>query len=66
MSGIELQRRLRNSGSKLPVIFITALEESALEAEAAQADCIAYLHKPFPANLLIDAINSALATFGTD
>jgi FixJ family two-component response regulator len=66
MCGIELQRRLRDGGSKLPVIFITALDDGALEAEAAQAGCIAYLHKPFPANLLIDAINNALATFGTD
>jgi FixJ family two-component response regulator len=61
ISGIELQRRLRASGSKLPVIFITALEDGALEAEATQAGCIAYLRKPFPANLLIDAINSASA-----
>ena len=27
MSGIELQRQLRDCGSKLPVIFITALED---------------------------------------
>ena len=61
ISGIVLQRQLQASGSKLPVIFITALEDSTLEAEAAQTGCIAYLRKPFPAALLIDAINSALA-----
>ena len=60
MSGIELQRRLKLSGSKLPVIFITALEDDALEAEAARAGCIAYLRKPFPAASLINAINEAL------
>jgi FixJ family two-component response regulator len=62
MSGIALQRQLRDIGSALPVIFITALEDSTLEAEAAKAGCIAYLHKPFPASLLINAINSALAS----
>ncbi len=66
MSGIELQRRLRASGSKLPVIFITALEDGALEAEAVKTGCIAYLHKPFPADLLINAINRALASAATD
>ena len=62
MSGIELQRRLRASGSKLPVIFITALEDGALEAEAARAGCIAYLRKPFPSALLIKALEEASAT----
>ncbi|MBB4290741.1 FixJ family two-component response regulator [Rhizobium leguminosarum] len=66
MSGIELQRRLRDSGSKLPVIFITALEESAVEADAVQAGCIAYLHKPFPGALLINAVNKALAASTSD
>ncbi|MEK1890993.1 MAG: response regulator [Phyllobacterium sp.] len=61
MSGIELQRRLRDSGSKLPVVFITALEDDALEAKAARAGCTAYLRKPFPAASLINAINKALA-----
>ena len=60
MSGIELQRRLKESGSRLPVIFITALEDDALKVQAARAGCIAYLRKPFPAALLIDAINEAL------
>ena len=62
MSGIELQRLLIASGSRLPVIFITALEDGALD----QAGCIAYLHKPFPADLLIAAINKALGASSTD
>ncbi|MFS2176889.1 response regulator transcription factor [Rhizobium pisi] len=66
MSGIELQRRLRDCGSKLPVIFITALEESAVKADAVQAGCIAYLHKPFPGALLINAVNKALAASTSD
>lgn len=61
MSGIELRRRLTASGSKVPVIFITAVDDGALEQEALQAGCVAYLHKPFPAASLIAAINEALA-----
>ncbi|ULJ70875.1 response regulator transcription factor [Rhizobium gallicum] len=63
MSGIELQRRLKESGS-VPVIFITALEDDTLKVEATQAGCIAYLRKPFPAALLIDAINDAFESQG--
>ena len=66
MSGIDLQRQLKESGSKLPVIFITALEDGAQEAEAARAGGIAYLHKPFPGALLIDAVNKALAAAARD
>jgi FixJ family two-component response regulator len=59
-SGIELQRSLKESGSNLPVIFITALESARLKAEAEREGCIAYLRKPFAAALLIAAINTAL------
>ncbi|MCS0461563.1 MULTISPECIES: response regulator transcription factor [Rhizobium] len=60
MSGIELQRRLKEAGSNLPVIFITAIEDRRLQAEAERAGCIAYLRKPFAGADLITAINKAL------
>jgi FixJ family two-component response regulator len=59
MSGIELARRLTASGCKLPVIFMTAFNDEDTRATAQQAGCIAYLHKPFVANLLIGAIEMA-------
>ncbi|KQV79635.1 response regulator [Rhizobium sp. Root1220] len=60
ISGIELQRRLKESGSNIPVIFITALEDRRLQAEAVRAGCIAYLQKPFAGSDLIGAISKAL------
>ncbi len=59
MSGIELRRQLKASGSTLPVIFMTALDDDATCGEALRAGCIACLHKPFTARQLIDAIDSA-------
>jgi CheY-like chemotaxis protein len=47
ISGIELQRRLAASGSKCPVIFMTANDDEATRNEAVDAGCIAYLRKPF-------------------
>jgi len=61
MSGIELRRRLTDSGSPLPIIFITAVDDEATQQEAVAAGCAAYLHKPFPATQLIGAIQAATA-----
>lgn len=61
MSGVELQRRLKETGSGLPIIFITALEDARLKTEAEQAGCIAYLRKPFTGSVLIDAVKRVLA-----
>ena len=62
MSGIELRRKLTASGSDFPVIFISAAVEETVRQEAFAAGCVAYLRKPFPAPLLIEAINKAVQT----
>lgn len=64
ISGIALQRRLSEAGVKLPVIFITGLEDNGLRREAERAGCIAYLRKPFAGSVLIEAINKALGLRG--
>ena len=61
ISGIELQRRLAASGSKRPVIFMTANDDEATRNEAVDAGCIAYLRKPFTRDVLLDAIGKAVA-----
>src|SRR5438132_11094189 len=58
MSGIDLKRRLSSSRSNTPVIFMTAMDNEATRQAAFEAGCVAYLRKPFLAQLLIDAINS--------
>jgi FixJ family two-component response regulator len=57
ISGIELQRRLSASGSKWPVIFMTANDDEATRNEAMDAGCIAYLRKPFAQHVLLNAIS---------
>jgi FixJ family two-component response regulator len=60
MSGIDLRRRLAAEGSHLPVIFISAVDDETLHEEAIESGCVAYLRKPFLAQLLIGAINKAI------
>jgi FixJ family two-component response regulator len=59
ISGLELRRRLAASGSKCPVIFMTANDDEATHNEAMDAGCIAYLRKPFSRHVLLDAIGKA-------
>lgn len=61
MSGIELQRRLRASGSTIPVILMTARYDEATRAQALDAGCVSFLCKPFPTAQLIEAIDTAIA-----
>ena len=61
MSGIELSRQLEISGVFLPIIFITADDRDVTRKTALEVGCVAYLHKPFPAKLLMDAIEKASA-----
>ena len=60
LSGFELRQRLKNSHPKLPVIFMTALGGEAIRQQAVRAGCVTFLHKPFPAHQLIQAIKSAV------
>ena len=60
MSGIDLRRRLKAAGSQLPIIFITAVDDEATHREAMDAGCVACLRKPFPADLLIGAIERSV------
>ena len=60
MNGLDLQKRLSDSGVSLPVIFITAYEDPGARAQAMQAGALAFLQKPFSDPLLIDAIGLAL------
>jgi FixJ family two-component response regulator len=61
VSGIELRRQLKVSYPDLPVIFMTALDDDAVRDQALEAGCVTFLHKPFPAHQLIEAIKSAVS-----
>jgi FixJ family two-component response regulator len=61
ISGIELYRRLSASGSKCPVIFMTASDDVTTHHEAVDAGCVAYLRKPFSRQTLRDAVGKVLA-----
>jgi FixJ family two-component response regulator len=59
MSGLDLQRRLHQLGSQVPIIFVTAHDAPSVRAEAHQAGCTAYFLKPVRGKPLIEAITAA-------
>lgn len=60
MAGIELYRRLVETGHKLPTILITAYPDEAVRLRALADGVVGYLEKPFDDNTLIGCIRLAL------
>jgi FixJ family two-component response regulator len=59
-SGLDLQRRLAESGTHIPIIFITGYGSVPQSVRAMKAGAIDFLEKPFENQDLIDAVNRAL------
>ena len=61
MSGLELQSALRDMGSLLPVIVLTAFATTPVTVQAIQRGAITLLDKPYHEDDLWNAIRKALA-----
>ena len=60
MSGLELQVKLNERHSILPIIFITGHGDVPMAVEAMQAGAVDFIQKPFRDQDLLDRINQAL------
>jgi FixJ family two-component response regulator len=60
ISGVELVHQLKADGYKFPTIFITALDDEWIRSKVAAAGGVALLTKPFPSNVLIEAVVKAM------
>ena len=61
MNGLDLLRRLASTGSRIPVIILTAHGDDETRERTLQAGAIAFLRKPFQSATLLDAVRAALA-----
>lgn len=57
MSGLELLKEIRGTGSQIPVIMVTTEGEKAKVIEAIQAGVTDYLCKPFEQEELRDKLD---------
>ena len=60
LNGLQVQEQLARSAHPIPVIFITAHDDSALREQALAGGALAFLRKPFNDELLIKILNVAL------
>jgi FixJ family two-component response regulator len=60
MSGLDFQRQLTESGTQIPIIFITAHGDVPMSVKALKAGAVEFLTKPFRDQDLLDAIQQAL------
>jgi len=61
MDGLQLLKRLKEMDVKLPVIVLTGHADVALAVEAMKAGAVDFIEKPFSDEVLLNAIQSALA-----
>jgi len=61
MGGLGLLRQLVSSGSRIPVIIMTAHGDEETRRRSLQAGAVAFLDKPVQGAALVSAVRSALA-----
>jgi FixJ family two-component response regulator len=61
MSGLDVQRKLAEAGTRIPVIFITAHADVPLAVKAMKSGAVEFLTKPIRGQDLVDAVQQALA-----
>ena len=62
LSGLELQQKLTEMGSSLPIIFISGHGDIPMAVDAMQKGAFDFIQKPFRDQELLDRISEALST----
>lgn len=63
VDGLELQRRLKEGGVPLPLIIMTGHADVPLAVEAMKAGAVDFIEKPFGDEVMLRAIERALAAW---
>ena len=66
MSGLALQQQLTTAQCPIPIIFITAHGDAETRTRALRAGAVAFLDKPFSDEVLLRAVQAALASARDD
>jgi FixJ family two-component response regulator len=60
MTGLDVQRKLKDAGVSIPIIFITAYADVPMTVTAMKSGAVEFLTKPFRDQDLLDAVEQAL------
>ena len=61
IGGLELQQRLRDAGSRIRIIMLTAHPSKVARARALAAGVAAFFAKPFQPDVLLEAVEASLS-----
>jgi len=61
LSGLDLQRELAESGTSIPIVFITGHGDIPMSVQAMKGGAVEFLTKPFRDQQLLDAVQVAIA-----
>jgi FixJ family two-component response regulator len=59
ISGLECARKLFLMGRAIPTVFMTGSHDEIVQRQALELGCVAFLHKPFPNDQLLESIARA-------
>jgi FixJ family two-component response regulator len=60
LNGLELQKKITEDHSELPIVFITGRGDIPMSVKAIKAGAVEFLTKPFAPEVLIESIRGAL------
>ena len=60
MNGFDLERQLANEHCRVPIVFMSAHDESEMKRRALQVGVVRFLRKPIHDESLLEAVYSAL------
>ncbi len=60
LSGLDLQKRIANERTDMPIIFITGFGDVPMTVQAMKAGAVEFLTKPFTDEILLSAIGQAI------
>lgn len=60
LNGLDLQTRIAAERSEMPILFITGYGDVPMTVRAMKAGAVEFLTKPFPDDVLLDAIRQAI------
>ena len=60
VDGLELLRHLAATGDRIPTVILTAHGDDDLRDRTLQSGAVAFLSKPFHADVLLDAVKTAM------
>ena len=65
LSGLELQQKLTERGTKIPTIFLTAFDSKESRQQAQKGGAVGFFRKPVDDQALLDTIQWGLSSYSS-